>query len=175
MRIKSSPLIKLIDPCEIDAAVFDFDGVLTDNTVLVNSRGDEFVTCSRADGLAFETLKILKIKTLILSTEKNPVVRARAEKLNVEVRHGVANKLTALRSYCETENLSIERILYVGNDVNDYDVMKACGITCCPMDAHPSIKMISSVVLSRNGGDSVVRELVEDVLQIDVYKTLYSN
>ncbi|MBL18753.1 MAG: hypothetical protein CMC82_02845 [Flavobacteriaceae bacterium] len=165
----------MIDPSEIDAAVFDFDGVLTDNTVVVSSSGDEFVTCSRSDGLAFEALKKIEIKTLILSTEKNPVVRARAEKLNVEVRQGVVNKLIALHEYCEVENLSTERILYVGNDVNDYDVMNACGITCCPLDAHPTIKMISSVVLSRRGGDSLVRELVEDVLQIDVYKTLYSN
>ena len=164
----------MIDFADLDAVVFDFDGVLTDNKVLLNSDGDEFVICSRSDGLAFDALRKLNFPTLILSTEKNTVVQARAKKLQVPVIYGVGDKLVALNCYCYERNLLMERILFIGNDINDFDVMKACGFSLCPSDAHPMIKKNADRVLSKKGGDAVAREIVEQILGIDIYKILYS-
>ena len=158
---------------EIDAIVFDFDGVLTDNHVYMNSDGTEFVRCSRSDGLAFDTLKILGVKTLILSTETNTVVQARANKLNIPVIQGVKDKLTALNDFCLNKSCSLDRIWYIGNDINDIKVIKACGKSFCPSDAHPLVKDNVNTVLANKGGDAIARELVEVIIKINIYEVLY--
>lgn len=158
---------------EIDLFVFDFDGVLTDNFVYLDQNGLESVRCSRADGLAFDVLQKLKKSVYILSTEKNTVVSARAEKLKVPLLQGIKNKEEALRSLASNLGCQIEKILYVGNDLNDLKVMNICGLSVCPADSHEKIKKISTVILKTNGGNGVVRELLEDVLGLDFIKILY--
>jgi len=159
---------------DIDAFVFDFDGVLTNNLVHLDQDGKEWVSCSRADGLAFDVLRRLNKPAYIISTEKNPVVTARAKKLQVLALQGVANKVDALVSFSEDKGFDLSRVLYVGNDLNDFRVMQICGYTACPADAHPRIKELASVVLSCNGGKGVVRELLEEVLGLDFIEILYS-
>jgi 3-deoxy-D-manno-octulosonate 8-phosphate phosphatase (KDO 8-P phosphatase) len=161
----------LID--EIDAFVFDFDGVLTNNQVHLDEDGREWVSCSRADGLAFDVLQKLKKPTFILSTEKNPVVTARAKKLKVPVIQGVTNKVDALVSLSVTKGFNLTRVLYVGNDLNDFHVMQMCGYAICPTDAHPRIKELATVVLACDGGRGVIRELLEDKLELDFLEILY--
>ena len=112
---------------KIDALVFDFNSVLTNNYVYVNSDETEFVRCSRSDGLAIHALKTLEVKNLILSTESNTVVQARANKLKIPVIQNVKNKLKALNDYCNNNSCSLDNIWYVGNDVNDINVIKGCG------------------------------------------------
>ncbi len=157
----------------IDALVFDFDGVLTNNLVYLNQEGVESVVCSRADGLAFDVLRKLEKPAYILSTEKNQIVTARANKLKIPVLQGINNKVEALKEIANKEGFNLQNILYVGNDLNDYQVMKLCGFSVCPADSHPKIKEISDVVLKTNGGNGVVRELLEDVLGLDFVKILY--
>jgi YrbI family 3-deoxy-D-manno-octulosonate 8-phosphate phosphatase len=157
----------------IDVFVFDFDGVLTNNLVYVNQDGIESVACSRADGLAFDVLRELVKPTYILSTEKNQIVTTRANKLKVPVLQGINNKVEALKEIADKEGFNLKNILYVGNDLNDYQVMKLCGFPVCPADSHPKIKEISGVVLKTNGGDGIVRELLEDVLSLDFIEILY--
>ncbi len=125
---------------KIDALVFDFDGVLTDNRVLVDQDGKEFVFCNRGDGLALDVLNKLGKSVYILSTEKNSVVTARAKKLKVPVIQVINNKVTALKTLAETNNLNLENILYIGNDLNDYHAMNLCGYSICPADSHKKIK-----------------------------------
>jgi len=158
----------------ISLFIFDFDGVLTNNLVHLGEDGREWVSCSRADGLAFDVLRRLQKPTYILSTEKNPVVTARAKKLQVPVLQGVVNKVNALVSLSEAKGFDLSRVLYVGNDLNDFRVMQICGYTICPVDAHPCIKELASVVLACNGGRGVVRELLEEVLELDFIEILYS-
>ena len=158
----------------IDALIFDFDGVLTNNKVYVCEDGLETVECSRADSLAFEVLKKLKKPVIILSTEKNLVVKVRAKKLKTPSIHGVDDKVKALKKLITKHKYNLDKILYVGNDLNDYLAMKLCGYTACPADSHPYIKKISDVCLSKNGGNGVVRELVEEILKINFVKVLYS-
>jgi YrbI family 3-deoxy-D-manno-octulosonate 8-phosphate phosphatase len=157
----------------IDALVFDFDGVLTNNLVHLNSNGVESVTCSRADGLAFDALHKLEKPTYILSTEKNQVVTARAKKLKIPALQGVNNKVDSLKEMADKEGFNLHNILYVGNDLNDYQVIKLCGYTACPSDSHIRIKEICDVVLKTRGGEGVIRELLEDVLGLDLIKILY--
>jgi 3-deoxy-D-manno-octulosonate 8-phosphate phosphatase (KDO 8-P phosphatase) len=159
---------------DIDAFIFDFDGVLTNNLVHLDESGKEWVTCSRADGLAFDVLQKLKKPTFILSTERNPVVSARAKKLKVPVIQGITNKVDTLVSLSETKGFDLNRVLYVGNDLNDFPVMQMCGYAICPADAHPQIKELATVVLGCSGGTGVVRELLEDILALNFIKILYS-
>ena len=158
---------------EIDAFVFDFDGVLTNNLVQIDENGKESVSCSRADGLAFDVLRKLNKPAYILSTEKNLVVKARAKKLNIPAIQGVADKVEAIKKLAADNNYNLKNILYVGNDLNDYLAMQLCGYSACPADSHSKIKSVSSIILSTNGGDGIVRELLEEVLNLDFIKILY--
>jgi YrbI family 3-deoxy-D-manno-octulosonate 8-phosphate phosphatase len=160
---------------EIDTIVIDFDGVLTDNSVYLNHSGQEWVKCSRADGLAFDTLHKLNKTVLILSSETNKVVTARAKKLNVRVIQSMKNKIDAIDLITNNGSINLEKILYIGNDLNDLNIMKLCGYTACPSDSHLSIKKISKFVLKARGGDGVIREIVEDILSLDILEILYSN
>ena len=158
---------------EIDAFVFDFDGVLTNNLVQIDENGKESVSCSRADGLAFDVLRKLNKPAYILSTEKNLVVKARAKKLNIPAIQGVADKVETIKKLADEYRYNLNNILYVGNDLNDYLVMQLCGYSACPADSHPKIKHMSDIFLNTNGGNGVVRELLEDVLGLDFIKILY--
>ncbi len=159
---------------DIDALVFDFDGVLTNNLVYLNQEGVESVACSRADGLAFDVLRKLNKPAFILSTEKSFVVTMRAKKLKIPAIQGVANKVAAIKELARENKFDLKNILYVGNDLNDYLVMQVCGYTACPIDSHPRIKEISENILIAKGGNGVVRELLEQVLNLDFIKILYS-
>ena len=165
---------KLITLENIDAFIFDFDGVLTNNLVFVDQDGKESVSCNRSDGLAFDVLRKLKKPSYILSTEKNPIVSARAKKLKIQAIQGVEDKVQELLILAKTNEYSLNRVLYVGNDINDYKVMKLCGYSACPSDSHEKIRSIATFVLQKKGGNGVIRELLEVKLNIDFIKTLYS-
>ena len=152
---------------QIDLIVFDFDGVLTNNLVFLNELGEEFVQCSRADGLAFDFFRKIQKKVIILSTEKNAVVSARARKLKVDVIQGVQDKCNELQLYLVDSSIDLKKVVFVGNDLNDLRVMNACGFAFCPSDAHKVIKSRFSV-LPVKGGHGVARSLLEDVFSIDL-------
>jgi len=159
----------------IDAFVFDFDGVLTNNLVQIDENGKESVCCSRADGLAFDVLRKLNKPAFILSTEKNSVVEMRAKKIKIPAILGVINKMEAIKELANKNSFRLENILYVGNDLNDYFAMQLCGCKVCPADSHPKIKSMSDIILNSTGGNGVVRELLEEVLNIDFIKILYQS
>lgn len=160
---------------DIDIFIFDFDGVLTDNRVYLNSDAVEWVVCNRSDGLAFDVLRKLNKQVYILSTETNKVVTARATKLKVKVIQAANNKAEALEALTKKLKVNYDKILYVGNDINDYNAMKLCGFSVCPADSNKKIKKIATITLNSCGGDGVVRELLEDIFDIDFIKTLYTN
>ena len=146
---------------KIKLIVYDFDGVMTDNKVYIDQNGNEMVQVNRADGLGVAEIKKMGIKQIIISTEKNPVVSARANKLDLPYLQGVANKKYALMDYCQRNDIQILQVAYVGNDINDIDAMEIAGFAFCPADAHETIKQISDHVLKTNGGDGVIRELLD--------------
>ncbi|MBF0126360.1 MAG: acylneuraminate cytidylyltransferase [Magnetococcales bacterium] len=150
----------------MDAVVFDFDGVLTDNRVLVRQDGMESVVCSRGDGMGFGLLRKAGIPAFIMSTETNPVVSARAGKLKLPVLQAVEDKGAALQALCREHGFSLERILFVGNDVNDLPAMRLAGYPIAVGDAVPVVKKAAWRVLKTVGGAGIVRELLESVLGI---------
>ena len=145
----------------VSTVVLDFDGVLTDNAVYVAEDGRESVRCSRSDGFGLEALRSLGIRCLIMSKERNAVVAARAQKLEIECIQGQDDKLPALRRWLETTETDPSSVIFVGNDLNDLECMTHVGIGTCPADAHPRVKAVAGFVLTRDGGQGAVRELCD--------------
>lgn len=143
----------------VDAILFDFDGVLTDNRVIVFDDGREAVICNRADGLAFDWFREAQLPVFIVSTERNPVVSARAGKLGVPVRQGVGDKSAALHEICEENGFDAARIIFVGNDVNDLPAMQAAGYAVAVADAAPAVRKAAAFILETPGGGGVAREV----------------
>ena len=160
---------------KIDAFIFDFDGVMTNNLVHIDQEGKESVSCSRADGLAFDVLHKLNIPSFILSSETNPVIKMRANKLRIKAIQGILDKEIAVKELANKYSYNLKNLIYIGNDLNDYQAMKICGYSICPADSHPIIKEISNLILQSKGGDGVVRELLENVFNLNIIKILYEN
>lgn len=148
-------------PDRVDLVVFDFDGVMTDNTVLVGEDGREFVTCSRGDGLGIERLRAAGIPMLVLSKEANPVVDARCRKLQLPCQQGINNKRDALLRYLENLGLSVARVAYIGNDINDAECLNIVGLPVVVADAHPDVLQFARVKLRERGGRGAVREFCD--------------
>lgn len=151
-------------PASPSALIFDFDGVFTDNAVLVREDGTESVRCDRGDGMGLGLVRAAGVPMLILSKEKNPVVTARAKKLRMEVLQGIDDKLPTLLAWLRERNLDPAAAVFVGNDVNDLECMRGMGFAACPSDAHPRAKAAADLVLTRPGGHGAVRELCDLVL-----------
>ena len=149
---------------DVDAVVTDFDGVHTDDTVLVGQSGEEFVSVSRSDGMGVARLRAAGIPVLILSTETNPVVSARGRKLGVDVMQGSADKAATLSAWAAERGIPLDRIAYLGNDVNDLGCLELVGWPVAVPDAHPRVLAAARLVLASPGGDGAVRELAEAVL-----------
>ena len=143
---------------EVKLIVYDFDGVMTDNRVIVDETGRESVVVNRADGLAVSLIRRMGIEQLILSTEKNPVVLKRAEKLGLLCLNGVDNKKETLIQHLYRANIDRKNVVYIGNDLNDLEVMEYVGYAVAPADADPAVKEIARTVTEARGGDGVIRE-----------------
>jgi len=140
---------------------YDFDGVLTDNRVSVSEDGKESVSCNRSDGLAIRKIKEKGITQMIISTETNKVVTARAAKLGIPAIQGIKNKKDTLLEYCDKLSVSTGETLYIGNDVNDLEAMLTVGFPVCPKDAYPEIKKIAKLIIPVPGGYGVIRKLLD--------------
>lgn len=153
-----------LTPAEIDLIVYDFDGVMTDNRVLVLQDGTEAVFANRADGWGIGQLRKAGFRQIILSTETNPVVSARAKKLQIEVLQGSGDKARDLAEYCQSHDINLVKVLYVGNNVNDLDAMRLVGYPVAPADAHPKVLAIAKHVTQARGGEGVIKEISEILL-----------
>lgn len=161
----------------IHSIVFDFDGVFTDNKVLVDQDGREAVVCSRGDGLGIDLLRALlargqaRVEVFILSKETNSVVKARARKLKLECVSSVSDKLSYLQTRFASarpeDKQPMSGLVYLGNDLNDLPVMRRCGFSVAPCDAHWRVREVASVVLGSRGGEGFVREFVERFFKLD--------
>ncbi|WP_217236868.1 N-acylneuraminate cytidylyltransferase [Streptomyces sp. AC555_RSS877] len=149
---------------DIDAVVLDFDGTQTDDRVLIDADGKEFVSVHRGDGLGIAALRNSGLKMLILSTEQNPVVAARARKLRIPVLHGIDRKDLALKQWCEEQGIAPERVLYVGNDVNDLPCFALVGWPVAVASAHDVVRGAARAVTTVPGGDGAIREIASWIL-----------
>lgn len=146
------------------AVVTDFDGVHTDDRVVVDEHGVESVVVNRSDGMGVALLRRAGIPVLILSTETNPVVAARAAKLGVEVIAGCDDKLAALTEWAYDRGVALGDVAYLGNDVNDVECLSTVGWPVVVADARPEALAAAPIVLRRRGGEGAIRELADRVL-----------
>ncbi|MGX4690227.1 cytidylyltransferase domain-containing protein [Streptomyces sp. JNUCC 63] len=163
-RAGGTPVGALPTADDIDAVVLDFDGTQTDDRVLIDSDGREFVSVHRGDGLGIAALRRSGLKMLILSTEQNPVVAARARKLKLPVLHGIDRKDLALKQWCEEQGIAPERVLYVGNDVNDLPCFALVGWPVAVASAHDVVRDAARAVTTVPGGDGAIREIAGWIL-----------
>jgi len=160
-----APLADRPDPLDVDVLVTDFDGVHTDDRARVHQDGTESVSVSREDGMGVALLRRAGVPVLILSTETNPVVAARARKLGVPVLHGLSDKASALAGWLREAGHDPRRTAYIGNDVNDLGCLALVGWPIAVPHAHPDVLAAARLVLSRPGGGGAVREACELILQ----------
>ena len=160
-RLPAAPLL-----ARARLIVTDFDGVLTDNRVLVMDDGREAVLCDRSDGLGADELRKRGIEVVVLSTERNPVVERRCQKLRLEFRQGLTDKLSALRSILEERHMAREDTVFVGNDVNDLACMRFVGCAVAPANAVEAVKEIADIHLQRRGGAGAFRELCDLLIRL---------
>jgi len=154
-------------PSPLQGIVFDFDGVFTDDRVLVDEHGTESVRCSRRDGLGIEMLRKARVPMMVISKERNAVVARRCEKLQLEYRLGEDRKIDVLKRWMGDNGMNAANIIYVGNDVNDLDCLTAVGCAVAPADAHPAALAVASIVLSSEGGRGAIRELADMIVRSD--------
>jgi YrbI family 3-deoxy-D-manno-octulosonate 8-phosphate phosphatase len=140
---------------------FDFDGVFTDNSVYVTQDGIESVRCWRSDGLGLERLRSIGIETLIISTEINPVVMARAKKLNLPCKQGVQDKAAEILATCQDLQIDLQQTMFVGNDINDIPAFQLIGIPVGVADSYPEIYPYILCRTQRPGGLGAVREICD--------------
>jgi YrbI family 3-deoxy-D-manno-octulosonate 8-phosphate phosphatase len=151
-------------PEKIGALVFDFDGVFTDNKAVLMQDGSEGVIVDRGDGMGVRHLREAGLPMLILSTETNPVVDARAKKLRIPCRYGVEDKWSVLKAWLTDQQIDPSQVIYVGNDVNDLAVMAQIGCAVAVADAHADVLAHADVILAKQGGAGAVRELSDLIL-----------
>jgi N-acylneuraminate cytidylyltransferase len=154
-------------PEAIKIIVCDFDGVVTDNLVLTDQDGRETISASRSDSMHIKTLREKGIELMILSSEPNPVVLARAKKIGVEAIHnvGLKDKGRALQEILAQKSIRAEQVIYIGNDLNDLPCFEIAGWNIAVADAYPEVLRAADHVLTKNGGRGAIRELCEIVLK----------
>ncbi|HEX9639340.1 MAG TPA: acylneuraminate cytidylyltransferase [Acidobacteriota bacterium] len=149
---------------QVRMVVFDFDGVMTDDHVLVDQDGVEAVRCHRGDGLGIERLRQAGIRLAVLSKETNPVVAARCEKLRLHCLQGLERKLPALEELARQWSMEPGQVAYVGNDINDLECMAWAGVAIAVADAPAAVRAAADLVTSRRGGHGAVREISDRML-----------
>lgn len=145
----------------IRLVAFDFDGVFTDNMVFVFQDGTEAVRCFRSDGIGLKKLKKLGIETVIISTEANPVVSARARKLKIRCIQDCQDKLAALNDIARELNITLGEIAFVGNDINDLACLECVALPIVVRDAYQDVVPIALYRTKHPGGYGAVREICD--------------
>ncbi len=150
-------------PVDVKLFAMDVDGVLTDAGMYYSETGDELKKFNTQDGKGIEILRSAGIKTAIITSENSNIVQRRCQKLRIDhLFQGVIDKLKIMKDLCERENLSLAEIAYIGDDINDLELLKSVGIAACPANAVKAIRSIPGIiVLNAAGGHGAVREFIE--------------
>lgn len=154
------------DLSKIKTVVFDVDGVLSRQTITLSRTGEPLRTVNIKDGYAIQLAQKVGLRIAILTGGNTEAIRKRYAGLGVEdIFMGCAVKVKTYEEFLQKYGIKHEEVIYVGDDIPDYEVMRLCGCPCCPADACSDIKDISLYISSRNGGDGVGRDVVEQVLR----------
>lgn len=150
---------------KIKLLILDVDGTLTDGKIYISNQGELMKAFNVKDGFGITKLYQNEIEPIIITGRKSEILIVRAEELKItELHQGIEDKVNKLKEVSEKYNCGFDEIAYIGDDENDIECMKLCGIKGCPADALASVKEISDFVSSKNGGDGAVREFIEYIL-----------
>lgn len=154
------------DLTQIKAVFFDVDGVLSAETIFLHPDGEPMRSVNIKDGYALQLAVKCGLHVAIITGGKTEAVRKRYEGLGIkDVYLGAAVKTREYKELLEKYNLKPEEVLYMGDDIPDYEVMQLVGLPCCPADAAPEIKAISKYISHRQGGYGCGRDVIEQVLK----------
>ena len=156
-RIQKMPIVRML--------LTDCDGCLTDGGMYYSESGDEMKKFNTRDGMAFSLLKKEKIITGIITGEDRELNKRRAEKLGIDIyKSGCTDKLSEVKLISDKYNVPLENIAYIGDDINDYEIMLNVGYACCPSDAVEKVKSISHYIANTKGGAGVIREVADNII-----------
>lgn len=162
---KNNPVL-IRRPSNIRMFLTDCDGCLTDGGMYYSERGDELKKFNTRDGMGFGLLREKGIITGIITSEAVELNQRRADKLRLDfLESGCKNKLAAIQKRCEKYGISLEQVVYVGDDINDLEAIQTVGYGCCPSDAMPCVQQAADYIASAKGGQGVIREIVEQLLE----------
>lgn len=151
---------------KIRALVFDVDGVLSQETICTTTAGELLRTTNTKDGYALRLASMSGLHVAIISGGREEAIRLRYSKIGVEdIFLGSSVKTEKFTQLLEKYHLAADEVLYMGDDIPDYEVMKLVGLPCCPRDASPEIREISTYVSHKDGGKGCVRDVIEQVLR----------
>ena len=160
----------------ITTFIFDVDGVLTDSSVHVTPTGEMLRIMNIRDGFAMKAAVESGYHVCIISGGNNEGVRIRLKNLGItDIHLASPNKVDTFKEYTELYNIKAEEVLYMGDDIPDYHVMKLVGLPTCPQDASPEIKTISTYISHKDGGRGAVRDVIEQVMKVQGKWTTYFN
>jgi len=151
---------------QIRIVATDVDGVLTDAGMYYSESGDEWKKFNTRDGMGIKLLQKAGFVTAIVTQERTKLVARRADKLGiVELHQGVMDKLSVLREMAARHGVSLEQVAYIGDDVNDLEVLQAVGFSASPADGMPVVHRVVDYVCKKKGGEGCVRELADMILR----------
>lgn len=152
---------------DITTFILDVDGVLTDGTIHVTQTGEMLRDMHIRDGYAMKAAVENGYTVCIISGGSNEGVRVRLRNLGItDIHLGVPNKVETFNEFIELYNINPEQVLYMGDDIPDFHVMKLVGLPTCPQNAVPEIKNISKYISHINGGKGCVRDVIEQVMKV---------
>jgi 3-deoxy-D-manno-octulosonate 8-phosphate phosphatase (KDO 8-P phosphatase) len=152
---------------DITTFIFDVDGVLTDGSVFVSNEGEMLRTMNIRDGYALKAAVESGYNVCIISGGSNEGVRLRLRNLGItDIHLGTPDKVETFKEYTAVYGINHEQVLYMGDDIPDYHVMKLVGLSACPQDASPEIKTISNYISHIKGGKGAVRDVIEQVMKV---------
>jgi YrbI family 3-deoxy-D-manno-octulosonate 8-phosphate phosphatase len=144
----------------------DVDGVLTDGGMYYAESGDEWKKFNTRDGMGIKLLQRAGIVTAIVTQERTKLVARRAEKLMIpELHQGVMDKLSLVRQMAARHGLTLSQVAYIGDDINDFETLKAVGFSATPADGMPQVAAVVDYICRKKGGEGAVREIVEMILE----------
>lgn len=148
---------------KIKILVMDVDGTLTDGCIYMGPQGEAMKAFNCQDGYAIaQTLPKIGVTPVIITGRNSVITANRAKELKITQLHqGVQDKLPLLQQIAEELGASREEVAYIGDDLNDMDCLRWCGLTGCPADAVPEVRAVVDFISSRNGGRGAVREFVD--------------
>lgn len=156
-----------VEILKIKMFLTDCDGCLTDGGMYYSENGDELKKFNTRDGMGFELLRKMGIITGIVTSENVNLNRRRAEKLKLDIMEsGCKNKVEVVKRLCKEYGVTLENVAYIGDDINDIDVLKIVGFGCCPADAVSEVKNVAKYIAKTKGGEGVIREIVQKIMEV---------